>query len=519
MSTLPDNLRAYLQQRLEASQPASFSVDRHGLIESLQGDCAVYGITEEAIGKPAAEVFSVAAGEEMEEGATAVFECINIEGVPIFDMHIFGRAQGFEVLLQHTQSQVTSMHELQQRLNETSLKYEHLRTSGDAASQLDHTFHQLLFGMDFFVLERVAENQFHPIGILPEWLKSWYPELAVFATSNPAERIPYLEYFLQQARPLWSSPSTSKALYSGIWQEEQADGERMHFRARTLNIDDRNLLIIECAPEEVREKQNLLQAARQAALHHSKLQREVKKKEVLLHCIVHDLRSPLTSMLGSLEMMKEEEDPHERDELIAIGINQAERQSQMIDQILHAFAAEIDAWDREGITADEAPQLVEVLQSVQRANRAACESKGIRLLVELDDERETIQAFGDAPQLERILNNLLENARRFTPRGSAIRMKLDQTCIGDQDWARIRVEDEGPGVPAAHRDTLFQQFKQGQNAGSIGLGLYYCKITLNKWDGEISYYQPAGGGAGFELRLRPFGEDHVGSPAEEPLLV
>ena len=508
---LPDNLRGYLQDRLEASHPASFRVNRHGVIESLQGACDVYGITEDAIGEPAADVLSIAVGEELEEGATMVFECINIEGLPVFDMHIFGRAQGFEVLLQHTLSQVTNLHELQQRLNETSLKIEHLRTAGDAALPLDHTFHQLLFGMDFFVLERVRENQFHPIGILPKWLESWYPELAVFETSNPAELIPYLENFLQ-ARPLWTSPSTSKALYSGIWQEEKADGQRMHFRARSLNIDDRNLLIIECAPEEVREKQSLLQAARQAALHHAKLQREVKKKEVLLHCIVHDLRSPLTSMLGSLEMMRDEDDPQERDELIEIGISQAERQSKMINQILHAFAAEIDAWDREDITAEEAPRLIDVLRNVQRANRAACESKGIRLLVELMDQSETFQAYGDTAQLERILNNLLENARRFAPRGSAIHMKLDHTSSGNQHWARIRVEDEGPGVPAAYRNTLFQQFEQGQNAGSIGLGLYYCKITLNKWDGEISYYEPASGGAGFELRLRPFTFQQVPNP-------
>jgi len=518
MNSLPDQIQDYLKKRLSESRLASISVDRHGLIKSLHGQFEVYGMDESAIGRPVAEVFSIACGEELDEEATLVFECINIEGVPTFDMHILGRAEGFDVLLQHTRSQVASMHELQQRLNETSLKYETLRTSGEKEDpRLDHSFHQLLFGMDFFVLERIDEQQFHPVGILPKWLMTWYPELAVMSTCDPARHIPYLDHFIQQARPLWSSPTTSKALYSAIWQEENAAGQRMHFRARTLNIDGRNLLIIECAPEEVREKQSLLQAARQAALHHSKLQREVKKKEVLLHCIVHDLRSPLTSMLGSLEMIQEEESPQERDELVEIGIAQAERQSQMIDQILHAFAAEINAWDREGITAAEAPVLVELLSSVQRANRAACESKGIRLSLEAAPATEHLKAYADPPQLERVLNNLLENARRFGPSGSAIRIKLDHVFRGDQPWARIRVEDEGPGVPETSRSGLFQQFQQGENAGSIGLGLYYCKITINKWDGEIAYYEAPSSGAGFELLLRPF-LDTVEIPLQAPRL-
>ncbi|HEY8091492.1 MAG TPA: ATP-binding protein, partial [Polyangiaceae bacterium] len=68
---------------------------------------------------------------------------------------------------------------------------------------------------------------------------------------------------------------------------------------------------------------------------------------------------------------------------------------------------------------------------------------------------------------------------------------------------RLLVEDEGPGVPPALLPHLFQKFARGRDpAAGTGLGLYFCRITVESWGGAIGYEARPGGGARFWVRLR-----------------
>ena len=87
----------------------------------------------------------------------------------------------------------------------------------------------------------------------------------------------------------------------------------------------------------------LLQKARESALGHERLVREIQKKEILLHCVIHDLSQPLSAMRGCFSLLAAENLSPKLRGLIEIGERQSRNQEEMIRGILQAFSAELAA--------------------------------------------------------------------------------------------------------------------------------------------------------------------------------
>ena len=101
-----------------------------------------------------------------------------------------------------------------------------------------------------------------------------------------------------------------------------------------------------------------------------------------------------------------------------------------------------------------------------------------------------------------MLSNLLANALRYSPKGSVVTIGLAH----DDEFATISVEDQGPGVPEELAGRLFEKFSQGKGkSGSVGLGLYFCRMTVERWGGKIGYTARPGGGSSFWFKLRRVG--------------
>jgi two-component system sensor histidine kinase KdpD len=112
---------------------------------------------------------------------------------------------------------------------------------------------------------------------------------------------------------------------------------------------------------------------------------------------------------------------------------------------------------------------------------------------------------GDAPfdhlQLSQVLSNLVENATKFAPRGSEIRV----AACRDGGMLELRVTDQGPGIPADERVQIFETFYRSPHTGvrvsGTGLGLAIAKGLVEAHDGSIRVEEAAGGGACFIVRL------------------
>jgi two-component system sensor histidine kinase KdpD len=102
--------------------------------------------------------------------------------------------------------------------------------------------------------------------------------------------------------------------------------------------------------------------------------------------------------------------------------------------------------------------------------------------------------------IERVIVNLLENAIKYTPAGSPIRIAARQR----EDAVEVAVEDRGPGLPPGREQSIFDKFTRGERESAVpgvGLGLAICRAIVQAHGGEISAQNREGGGARFRFTL------------------
>jgi signal transduction histidine kinase/DNA-binding response OmpR family regulator len=366
----------------------------------------------------------------------------------------------------------------------------------------------------YALFERVGENEFRAIGPMPDWCAEIWGEAVrpAAAPARLADRSPFLETFLLEAAALWRGEA-GESLRSGDWEEVTDAGRSVPLEASAWLIAGRPLLALQNLSSTYADQQRVYQTARDSLLEHERLIREVQKKEILLHCIVHDLTQPLGAMRGAFDLLASEDLPERTARFVEIARGESLRQEQMIRGILEAFSADLASGQSSHapgapgtLGAPAAADILDCARQIVRDASPSFESRGLHLA--LDPAINAASSWlvaGDAPRLLRIFGNLLENAQRYTPRGRSVTIGLEDK--GPQILAFV--DDEGPGLPAhlasgdpAASGKLFALFAKGKDKpGKAGLGLYFCRITVERWGGTIGAENRAQGGSRFWFRL------------------
>jgi signal transduction histidine kinase len=252
---------------------------------------------------------------------------------------------------------------------------------------------------------------------------------------------------------------------------------------------------------DYREKQEILTRARTTQLEHEKLRKEIEKKEILLHCIVHDLAGPMHGIQGALDLFAMSEVDEENRHLLRLCGRQCEAQQRLIQDILSAFSAEVASPKTSAIDPEKAPDALQAFYNVRDTLGPSFEMRGVKLkIVNVIHEEVARRIAIDPDSLNRALINLTENALRHSPRGKSVVLTLKAL----DNELLMTVDDEGEGVPEEIRDRLFNKFSQGNDRasrGKIGLGLYFCRITAETWGGEVGQENRSQGGSKFWIRL------------------
>jgi signal transduction histidine kinase/DNA-binding response OmpR family regulator len=312
-------------------------------------------------------------------------------------------------------------------------------------------------------------------------------------------RMTFLESFLPDAEQSWSSEAHARA-ESGAWIETVDGGRELALEASAFRLAGRRILLIQNSQNRFAGNSALLQTARDAALGHERLLREIQKKEILLHCVIHDLSQPLSAMRGSFSLLAAENLPAKLQELIEIGQRQSRNQEELIRGILQAFSAELTAQDATAHDPANAPDLGKCAQQIVADYSAAFAAKGARIEVDSKvDLSDSWRVAGDEPRLRRIYTNLVENALRYSLAGSTVTLGV----IDEGKFVRAFVDDQGPGLPTGDgAPRLFSLFAKGkEGGGKAGLGLYFCKITVERWGGTIGAENRPDRGTRFWFRL------------------
>ena len=221
--------------------------------------------------------------------------------------------------------------------------------------------------------------------------------------------------------------------------------------------------------------------------------REVEEiKDTLVAAVSHDLRTPLTVILGSARTLRDHGaalDDATRQALIDNMAENAARLEKMLSDLL-----DLDRLRRGELQPQLAPVALRELVADVLA-RGSYDGERVTLM----PEGASVIAKVDAPKLERVIDNLLRNAIRHTPPGTPIWVRVES----DGDDAIITVEDAGPGVPSQQRSRIFEPFERGSRTtrSGSGLGLAIVSRFAALHGGRAWVDDRPGGGAAFHVRL------------------
>ncbi len=344
----------------------------------------------------------------------------------------------------------------------------------------------ILSSLDVAVLERVEGRSFRLAGAAPNWFSALFETTTPDTAFLPGDQSAFLNHFLFDATQVWDGTIKSpKWLSSGPFTEKFSSGIELTLEAIALTVSSVPVLLLKFPTSDHETVRELLQQSRLQSLEYGRLVREINKREVLLHCIVHDLSAPLAGMKSSLELLHNDNLIRPGGEkLHTIGMNQIGKMQNMIKDILHAFRAEVGPLIPTAVEPHSAPDALGIVREVISILTPLASESNVTFEVIAESEIQDTTVAADHSRLERVVFNLIDNALRFAPSGSTVRISAHTVDGG----VTIRVQDSGPGVEPALKPHLFERYSQGASgAGKAGLGLYFCQITLGDWGGKIGY--------------------------------
>ena len=219
--------------------------------------------------------------------------------------------------------------------------------------------------------------------------------------------------------------------------------------------------------------------------------------------VAHELKNPLASLRSALESLDRVEQPELRRQLLAIAAHDVLRIDRLVTEI--ADASRIDA--ELSRTTFEPVDMLDLVETLVEARRQRGVNGDCRVAVEHDAGAQWLVS-GDAPRLERVLENLLDNAVSFSPPGGTIAVQLARR----DDRLSIRISDQGPGIPFDSREQVFERFHSLRPADEdfgqhSGLGLAIARTIIVAHDGTLRAHDAPDGGACLEIMLPLWSDD------------
>jgi len=224
-------------------------------------------------------------------------------------------------------------------------------------------------------------------------------------------------------------------------------------------------------------------------------------KREFVQMISHDLRTPLTAILGTFELLSSGA-YGQLTERGSTRVHDAERESERLISLINELL-DIDKLESGNmqLILDDC-ELQDIFRRATEAVTVIAESRKIKLQTTQDNP--TVNA--DEDRVVQIMINLLGNAVKYSPEGETIKIDV----VDDQNFVRIDIIDNGPGIPKKDKKLIFERFKQIEGeaykrSGSSGLGLAICKALVESHGGTIGVDSEVGKGSRFWFTLKKSG--------------
>ncbi len=218
------------------------------------------------------------------------------------------------------------------------------------------------------------------------------------------------------------------------------------------------------------------------------------EQQHFMMAITHELKTPISVAQLNLEtIQKRKLDAEQQERLIQNTLHEITRLNSLCNNLLFSSQLEANGYK---ILQDEINLSVLALDSVNNFIRRYPQ----RVIDALIDEN--IIVSGDANLLQILINNLIENAIKYSPKETVITVHL----IQQKNTALLKVADKGPGINNVDKEKVFEKFYRMGNeatkrAKGTGLGLYLCKKIVTRHNGKITIADNTGGGSIFAVQL------------------
>jgi two-component system sensor histidine kinase ChvG len=215
--------------------------------------------------------------------------------------------------------------------------------------------------------------------------------------------------------------------------------------------------------------------------------------------VTHELKNPLASVRSALDGLDRVEDPELKAKLLAIARDDVARLDRLIGDVSEAARTDAELARAKFEAVDLGPLIEQLVNSWEHRRE-----KGDASIAFARPRKDSAIVMGDPSRLARAIDNIIDNAISFSPPGGLV--EIAAAHVGDA--VRIRVEDEGPGVPEEAREAIFNRFHsvrpdEEHFGRHTGLGLAIARAIVEGHDGEIDVQDrdDAPSGARFTIRL------------------
>jgi PAS domain S-box-containing protein len=220
-------------------------------------------------------------------------------------------------------------------------------------------------------------------------------------------------------------------------------------------------------------------------------------REDLTAMIYHDLRSPLSNVISSLEMLSAMLGKPE-DESIQSMLDIARRSTDRIQRLTSSLLDIHRLESGQPLGSPQPVNLIDLLEEALTIVQPAFANKSQLVAVQTPANRPWVLA--DADMIRRVIINLLDNASKFTPDNGEIRVEVAR----QNNSVLVRVSDTGPGIASLYHESIFEKFSRVSSKDGpkgLGLGLAYCRLAIGAHAGRIWVESRPGQGAKFSFTL------------------
>ncbi|NMM49222.1 sensor histidine kinase [Marinigracilibium pacificum] len=221
----------------------------------------------------------------------------------------------------------------------------------------------------------------------------------------------------------------------------------------------------------------------------------------LIANVSHDLRTPLSIMKGyveTLQMKKESLSENDKEYYLKIVQDSSEKLSNLITQLF-----EYSKLESKQIEPEKEPfAITDLAMDIVNKFKLKAEKKNINISIESSSEQLPM-VFADISLVERAIQNLIENALKFTPENGVVKLLLSRS---DHD-VKITVSDSGPGMSEKEQAIIFERYRQNDSSAKregAGLGLAIVKKIMELHDTAIKISSKPGKGSAFSFRLKSY---------------